>query len=167
MEEEKLIKNTGTRTEYAINSYVLLRLPDEDIIKGNVGKLKLPLKGPMLVTAVNGDKYTLQDITTGKDYRVHISRISPFYYDSIRDDPFAIAAKDNDEEQVEKIVDHTNMTLKSKMDFLVRWAGYDESHDLWLPWNQLRDNPKLHKYLFENGMQSWIPKEHRKQEYKG
>ena len=60
-----------------------------------------------------------------------------------------------------------NFTLKSKMDFLVRWTGQNESHDLWLPWKQLRDNPKLHKYLSENGMESWIPKEHRKQEYKG
>ena len=167
MEEEKLIKANGTKTEYAVNSYVLLRMPDEDIIKGNVGKLKLPLKGPMLVMKVEGDKYTLQDITTGKDYRVHVSRVSPFYYDNITVDPHVIAAKDNDEEQVEKIIDHTNVTLKSKMDFLVRWTGQNESHDLWLPWKQLRDNPKLHKYLFENGMESWIPKEHRKQEYKG
>jgi transposase InsO family protein len=167
MEEEKQAKADGKTTEYAVNSYVLLRMPDEDIIKGTVGKLKLPLKGPMLVTAKNGDKYTLLDITTNKEYRVHISRISPFYHDPIKDDPFAIAAKDLDEEQVEKIVDHTDVAQKSKMDFLVRWAGYDESHDLWLPWSQLRDNVKLHKYLFDNGMEHWIPKEHRKQEYKG
>jgi hypothetical protein len=38
MEEEKLTKASGTKTEYAVNSYVLLRMPDEDIIKGNVGK---------------------------------------------------------------------------------------------------------------------------------
>jgi hypothetical protein len=167
MEEEKLTKASGTKTEYAVNSYVLLRMPDEDIIKGNVGKLKLPLKGPMLVISRNGDKYTVQDITTGKDYRVHISRLTPFYFDPIRDDPHEIARKDNDEEEVEKIVDHTDVQQKSKMDFKVRWKGYNESHDLWLPWKQLRDNPKLHKYLFDNGMESWIPKEHRKQEYKG
>jgi transposase InsO family protein len=166
-EGEKLTKASGTKTEYAINSYVLLRMPDEDITKSNVGKLKLPLKGPMLVMAINGDKYTLQDITTGKDYQVHISRLSPFYFDPIRDNPSEIAQKDHDEEQVEKVVDHTNVKLKSKMDFRVRWTGYNDSHDLWLPWNQLRDNPKLHKYLFDNGMESWIPKEHRKQEYKG
>ena len=54
---------------------------------------------------VEGDKYTLQDITTGKDYRVHVSRVSPFYYDNIAVDPHVIAAKDNDEEQVEKIIE--------------------------------------------------------------
>jgi hypothetical protein len=120
----------------------------------------------MLVTKIDGDKYTLQDITTGKDQRVHVSRLVPFYHNDILDDPYMIAAKDHDEEQVEKILDHTNVKQKSKMDFLVRWLGYDESHDLWLPWSQLRDNPKLHKYLFDNGMESWIPKEHRKQIYK-
>jgi hypothetical protein len=166
MEEEKQAANGGTKTEYGIDTYVLLRHPEDSMIKSNIGKLKLPLKGPMLITKVNGDKYTLQDITTGKHSNVHVSRLVPFYYDDIREDPHTIAAKDLDEEQVEKIIDHTNVTQKSKMDFLVRWEGYDDSHDLWLPWNELRDNPKLHKYLFENDMDSWIPKEHRKQIYR-
>ena len=165
MEAEKLAQTSGTPTEYAEGSYVLLRYPEEDIIKGSTGKLKLPLKGPMLVTKVNGDKYSLQDITTGKHSDVHISRLYQFYYDDTKFDPAEIARKDLDEEVVEDIVDHTIHKHKSKMEFRVRWLGYDEGHDLWLPWRQLRDNPKLHKYLYVNGMQRLIPSEHRKQEY--
>ena len=33
------------------------------------------------ISRVNGDKYTLQDITTGKNHEVHISRLQPFIYD--------------------------------------------------------------------------------------
>jgi transposase InsO family protein len=165
LEAEKLAQVSTNPTAYAEGSYVLLRYPDEDIIKGHIGKLKLPLKGPMLVVKANRDQYTLQDITTGKNQEVHISRLHPFYYDDTKFDPAEIARKDLDEEVVEAIVDNTTHRCKSKMDFRVRWEGYDSSHDLWLPWRDLRDNPKLHKYLYDNGMSKLIPKEHRKQEY--
>jgi transposase InsO family protein len=165
LEAEKLSHSSTNPTAYAEGSYVLLRYPDEDIIKGHIGKLKLPLKGPMLVVKANRDNYTLQDITTGKNQEVHISRLHPFYYDDTKVDPAEIARKDLDEEVVEAIVDNTTHRSKSKMDFRVRWEGYDSSHDLWLPWRDLRDNPKLHKYLNDNGMSKLIPKEHRKQEY--
>jgi transposase InsO family protein len=165
LEAEKLSAASTNPTAYAEGSYVLLRYPDEDIIKGHIGKLKLPLKGPMLVVKANRDQYTLQDITTGKNQEVHISRLHPFYYDDTKVDPADIARKDLDEEVVEAIVDNTTHRCKSKMDFRVRWEGYDSSHDLWLPWRDLRDNPKLHKYLYDNGMSKLIPKEHKKQEY--
>ena len=42
----------------------------------------------------------------------------------------------------------------SSLDFLVRWTGYDESEDLWLPWNELRTNVKLHDYLKDKGLTS-------------
>jgi transposase InsO family protein len=167
IEEEKLRKTPLEFTEYKAGSYVLLRYPDEDIIKGRVGKLKMPLRGPMLVIAHSNDQYTLQDITTGKDSRVHVKRIVPFYYDEALHDPFKIAATDLDEEEIDFIVDHTEPKSKNKrdMDFLVRWCGHDSTHDLWLPWNQLYDNTRLHKYLFDNGMKKLIPKQFHKQEY--
>ena len=167
MEEEKLRQTPTDCTEYKVGSYVLLRYPDEDIIKGRVGKLKTPLRGPMLVTKHSKDQYTLQDITTGSDYRVHVTRIVPFYYDEALHDPFKIAATDLDEEEIDFIVDHTEPKsgYKRDMDFLVRWYGQDATHDLWLPWNQLYNNTRLHKYLFDNGMQKLIPKQFQKQEY--
>jgi hypothetical protein len=150
-----------------VGSYVLLRYPEEDIIKGNVGKLKLPLKGPMLVTKHRRDQYTLEDITTGKFSKVHVTRIVPFYYDESKHDPLQIAATDLDEEEIESIVDHqpTTVRSKSKMEFLVRWRGQDDSHNLWLPWKELYNNTILHKYLYDNGMERFIPKAFRKQEY--
>ena len=151
--------------EYPVEAYVLCSYPADEISKGNVGKLKTPWKGPMLVVKASGDEYTLKDITTDKEFKVHISRIKPFYYDELKVDPFEVAAKDLDEETIETIVDHTTHRLKSRMDFKVRWLGYDERHDLWLPWNKLRDNTMLHKYLFHNGMAKLIPREHRKLQY--
>ena len=42
----------------------------------------------------------------------------------------------------------------------LRWLGYDESEDSWLPWSEVRNVPALHTYLRENGMTKLIPKEH-------
>ena len=80
----------------------------------------------MLVTKHSNDQYTLQD------YRVHVKRIVPFYYDEALHDPFKIAATDLDEEEIDYIVDHTEPKsgYKRDMDFLVRWYGQDASHDL-------------------------------------
>jgi predicted SprT family Zn-dependent metalloprotease len=60
---------------------------------------------------------------------------------------------------VEKIIEHSGTkNKKSEMDFRVRWLGFGESQDLWLPWKELRLNPALHDYLRQNRMASIIPK---------
>ena len=164
-EEEKLRTASTQPTEYTVGSYVLLRYPEEDIIKGK-GKLKLPLRGPMLVMSFTNDKYIVQDITTGNEYPVHVSRLIPFYYDETKEDPYKIAVKDLDETEVDFIVDHTTARMKSKMEFKVRWLGQDESHDLWLPWKSLYNNTQLHKYLHDNGMKKLIPKQFKREEYR-
>ena len=45
-----------------------------------------------------------------------------------------------------------------RMDFLVRWLGYDENEDLWLPRSALRNNVALHTYLRDNEMEKLIRK---------
>jgi hypothetical protein len=84
-----------------------------------------------------------------------------FEHDPRRVDPLTIAAKDYEEFEIEHIVTHSgNPKRKSDMDFQVRWLGYDESEDSWLPWSEVRNVPALHTYLRENGMTKLIPKEH-------
>jgi len=74
-----------------------------------------------------------------------------------------VAFKDIGEFGVESIVEHLgDPKRKSEMDFLVRWMGYDDSHNVWLPWASLRSNPKLHEYLTRGqGLQRLTPKDHR------
>jgi hypothetical protein len=78
-----------------------------------------------------------------------------------------IAYRDNNEFEVEGIVDHHGDPAESKTtwDFLVRWKGYPPEEDTWLPWKELRNNPSLHKYLHENNLDRFIPREHRKTVY--
>ena len=76
-------------------------------------------------------------------------------------DPLAIAARDNDELEVESIINHFgDPKRKSKMDFHVRWAGFDANDDLWLPWREVYNLPALHTYLRANNMENLIPKKY-------
>jgi hypothetical protein len=98
-----------------------------------------------------------------KEEDIHVKLLRPFLYDTNFIDPRDVAMKDAISTfTVECILEHSgNMKKYGDMDFKVRWVGYDESEDLWLPWKELRDNAQLHLYLRENGMASLIPKEHR------
>ena len=122
-------------------------------------KLHTHWKGPMRVISNNGAEYLLLDLVQNKKISVHISRLKRFEYDPIHVDPLAIAAKDYEEDEVELILEHRgNPKRKSDMDFLVRWLGYDETVDLWLPWSSLRTNTVLHQCLRDNALEKLIPK---------
>ena len=66
---------------------------------------------------------------------------------------------------VEAVLDHVGDPppngKKSEMEFLVKFLGYDEEYNLWLPWAELRDNRALHHYLRDNRMRSLIPNKFR------
>ena len=159
---EKTLSQPKTFTEFEVESYVLVRHPEK---VSSVGKLKMPLKGPMLVQSFKKSEYTLLDITTNDTSRVHISRIKPFYFDESLHDPYEIAQKDRDEEVVECILRHypeiDKSTNKSTLDFEVKWLNQDSSNNRWLPWRELSNNSLLHKYLLDKGFKRLIPYKYR------
>ena len=146
-------------TEFRPNSFVLVQYPNSAMGKRAPTKLHTHWKGPMRVISNEGAEYTLHDLVQNKNVTIHVTRLKNFEYDPIRHNPLEIASKDYEEDEVEKIIQHTgDPKRKTSMDFLVRWLGYDDSEDLWLPWSALRSNVALHTYLRENGMEKLIPK---------
>jgi hypothetical protein len=117
------------------------------------------LKGPMRVVNFIGTRYTLMNLVNNKLEDYHVKLLHPFNYDPEETDPRLVAYKDQQFHVVESIVAHTHDRLKSNMTFRVRWSGYEENDDTWLPWKELRTNACLHKYLAENNMRHLIPKE--------
>jgi hypothetical protein len=102
----------------------------------------------------------------GEEEEIHISKIHPYYFDANHTSPRDAAMRDVlTLFDVEAVLNHTGLPpprgKKSEMEFLVKFLGYDEEYNLWLPWAELRDNRALHQYLLNNRMRSLIPSKFR------
>mgnify|MGYP002132560491 FL=1 len=149
-------------TSYPVNSLVLSNYPDGPLGMRPPTKLHTNLRGPFRVLSNVGGVYTLYDFVTQKEFQTHIKHLHPYNDDPRNPTPEAVARKVQGEFLVHSIVGHHgNPQRKSEMDFRVRWDGYTEADDQWLPWRSLRNNPKLHEYLRANGLAKLVPKEHR------
>lgn len=149
---QQLLFNNNRLTEesppqqdlFPIDSYVLVTYPTS--IKATNVKLQTPKRGPLRVIGVNGDERVLFDNNNKTQMRVHITRLSPFIFDPKHTDPDMIAAKDKDEFVIEAIVDHNGTGVKRNYDFKVRWKGFGEEEDLWLPYQEVKDSAAFHIY---------------------
>ena len=162
-DESHIAKANPSRTEYPIDSWVLAEYHSSIIRKGPPSKFNTQLRGPYKVLRNVLDHYTLWNTVTRKEEEIHISLLRPFLFDSNYVDPKEVAMKDAISTfTVESILRHEgNKRRVSSLDFLVRWQGYGEAEDLWLPWKELRDNSILHQYLAANNMKGLIPQSHR------
>jgi hypothetical protein len=116
----------------------------------------------MRVIAVDGAKYTLQDLVLDRVQHVHVSKLRPFVYDPNRTDPRLVANKERESFDIEKIMSHTgHKQRKSEMMFMVHWKGYSEQEATSEPWGKLRDNMHLHRYLIDHNMKSIVPVKYR------
>ena len=163
-DEKHLSEYDPTRTEFAINSYVLVSYP-----VGLNGTRKPPtrfhpiLKGPYRVINSVGPKYTVQNLVTYKHEEYHITQLRPFNHDPERVNLQDVASRDKKEFIIDHIVSHIgDFKRKSTLQFLVKWLGYDESENTYEPWKQLRNTEQLHAYLIRSGLQNQIPKEFRR-----
>jgi Chromo (CHRromatin Organisation MOdifier) domain len=157
-DENRLADTTPTDfTKFSIGSFVLL-----EPIVGPKDRLHTRRTGPYRIVSSSNNNYTLENLVTKKNLRVHINRIVPFLFDPKRTDPQKVASHDTDEFHIEMVLSHRGrFTNKRELEFKIRWSGYDESYDTWEPWKNLRDVDKLHDYLRLINLPNEIPKNHR------
>ena len=85
-----------------------------------------------------------------------------YRFNSAFTSPQGVAVRDRDEFLVEAILNHRgNFKIKSELEFLVKWVGYEAEYNEWIPWSNLRRTSRLHTYLHDIGKDSVIPKEFR------
>ena len=152
------------RTTYAVGEYFLVEYQPSALVKGRAPNKLLPnLRGPFKVHSRDGDKYRLTSLIDGKEEEVHLKRLHPYHFSPLHITPRDAAMRDVlTLFEVEAVIDHSGSgRLRSEMDFLVKFQGYDEEHNLWLPYHELRDNRHLHTYLIQKRMRSLIPQKFR------
>ncbi len=160
---EHLRSFNGIPTEFPLNSYVLVQYPKTAFGHKPPTKLHAQWKGPYRVVNFVGPVYTLQNLVTMKNQDVHVSLLKAFEYDPEYTDPAKVALTDKQHFLVEAIRSHSgDFTRKQTLKFLVKWEGYPESQNTFLPWASLRDNEVLHEYLRRDPkLISNIPKDYR------
>jgi len=143
------------RTEFPINSYVLVRY--ENLEHKPPSKLHPYLKGPYQVVNYTGSIYTVRNLVTNKLEDFHITNLQSFEYDPLLIDPRKVATVDQEMVDIESILQHQGQPKrKGNMKFLVKWSDGDET---WEYWSTVRRTEACHKYLEEHGMRSIIPRE--------
>ena len=116
----------------------------------------------MKVLSSQNSEYRLLDFITGKEKLYHVTSLKAFHFDPASVDPVDIARRDYLEFFVDRILEHQgNYRQPSSMTFLTKWVGYDDSHNTWEPWANLRRSLKLHEYLGSNNLSRIIPREFR------
>ena len=148
------------RSEFNVGSYVLVEYHSSIIRKGPANKFNTMLRGPFKVLRHEGSMYVMYDSNSRKEIEAHISTLHPFHYQSEYIDPTDVARRDVlTSFVVECVLEHTgDKTKRSTLDFLVKFTGYGDEHNLWLPYSEMRDNIKCHEYLIANNMKNLVPK---------
>jgi hypothetical protein len=76
----------------------------------------------------------------------------------MKTDPTDVARHDYLEFFVERVISMTvNPKKLNSLSFMIKWVGYDVTHNSEEPWSNLRDLAILHTYLTENGLRNIIP----------
>ena len=106
--------------------------------------------------------FIIEDLVRGKQIKTHVHNLRPFLFNPAQVNPQDIAQQNEQEFIVGEILAHRgNHQRRSTMEFLVRWAGYDETSNSWEPYKALMHADRLHEYLREHRMRSLIPKGHK------
>jgi hypothetical protein len=156
-------------TEFPVGTYVLALYKDRHAQgKGRPPNKLLTIKrGPYKVISHNENTYLVQNLAHHDDIReFHVKELQPFEFDAIHTDPFLVALGDEQEFIVETVVRHelrTNPTgrHRKQLYLLIKWEGYDETHNSWEPINHLFHLPLIREYLQANRLSAYIPASYR------
>jgi hypothetical protein len=118
-------------------------------------KLDMQRRGPFRISAILGNKLTLQHLSEVKFLDVFMREVTPFMENQGEnaEPPEVTSAKDGgnygvgDELIVAAIVGHRGQPQnKNTMEFLVHWEAYYGVPDTWEPWENVHYNALVQEY---------------------
>ena len=118
--------HTAERTEFLINSYILVQY--ENLEHKPPSKIHPYLRGPYQMVNYAGSLYTLRNLVTNKLEDFRVTNIRQIEYDSMTVDPRQVAYVDQDMIDIHEVIKHTGTpNRRGHMTFLVRWSDDDET----------------------------------------
>jgi hypothetical protein len=142
------IREPKDKTEFPIGSYVLSEYTNA-YRKGPSSKLLPFLEGPLRVVNIkNSNTYVVQNLVTLRTYDINITRLRPFDFDPLTQNPLQMAIRDHtDLQEVARISDMKGNPKgrKTNLTFLVHWIGFAEP--TWEPWKNVRNTTALVNFL--------------------
>ena len=149
-------------TDFPEGTFVLVSYPKTAMGRRAPTKLHPRLKGPYQVVQKCKDHYTIRNLLNGVLEDVHSTSLHPYNRNAHFLSPQEVLLRDNEMFQIETILNHRgNKETLSSLQFQVKWLGYDNTHNTWEPWKNLRGTKQLHDYLIKNRLHVLIPKEFR------
>ena len=159
---ERAVKRKWTEDDLKIGNYVLAAYPETGMGHRAPNKFMSPLRGPYEIVGKRNRSCALRDLNNDKVTHVKVQLLKPYNHDPSRQKPEDAAMHDKEYFHVEQILKHKGTWNKLKsLQFLVRWTGYDQDHDSWEPWAELRENEHLHSYMKKQGQHKLIPQKFR------
>jgi hypothetical protein len=151
-------------TEFPMGSYVKVKHHETRLKIVRPTKVDAIYKGPFRVINNLGSRYTVQNLVSMKEEVYLATDLQPFLFDPNVVDPRVVARNSVNEFDVHSIIDirgprRKDKWMKSTVEFLVHWDGYDASYDTWEPYSGLRNTAQLHRYLREHRLTYLIPKD--------
>jgi hypothetical protein len=162
--QESDSKHTATAsnkilTTFLPGTYVPVKYCNSSNLYPAPSRLHTYWKGPLKVISNVLSEYLLLDLITDKQKPYHVSDLKTFVFDTLNVDPLDIARRDYLEFFIGKILQMSGDVKKvSTLDFHVKWLGYDDTFNLWLPWKDLRETEIFHSYLRGNNLGYLMPK---------
>jgi transposase InsO family protein len=168
LQVENLARNaTNPATEFKVGDKVLVEHRPNRGRPRPPDKLAMYWEGPFVITAKERISfYRVQNLANvNRCLTVHVSQIKPFVYDPQYVNPREVARTDNQLFEVEEVKRHRgDPKYKSRLQFLIKWAGYDDSENTWVPWSDVRNNAIVHRYLRARRLERLIPLPFRSEE---
>jgi hypothetical protein len=127
-DQQHIVDADPRRTIFEIGEYVLVEYQPSALVKGRAPNKLLPnLRGPFRVHSREGDRYRLTSLIDGKEEDVHLARLHPYHFDPRHTSPRDAAMRDVlTLFDIEEVLDHSgDGKLRSQMDFLVKFQGYE------------------------------------------